>query len=340
MPEPENEIIQLSMKFRAALRKRDEAALGRLVKTYQSLYKRLQDKITILNDAIVVDAPTKAQLARMGRYKSLIKQIGEELSDYQVYIKTEIEQIGTAGIEAGLIDSRKMVQFLAEGYGLEAGFNNLPKDAIETLLGFLQEGGPLYTRLQELVPQTTAGIADALVEGVGLGFGPRKTARDIVRNKLGMALTDAMRMVRTVQLWSYREASRASYIANDHIVEGWIWHAQLDGTTCMSCVAMHGTTHKTYDTLNDHHNGRCAMVPIVPGMNKEFVVPQNGEEWFKKLPEAEQRKMMGKHFHEAYQGDAFDISDMTTSIEDTVYGNMRTTTPLWQLLGAEPPRIL
>ena len=82
------------------------------------------------------------------------------------------------------------------------------------------------------------------------------------------------------------------------------------------------------------------MVPIVPGMNKEFVVPQNGEEWFKKLPEAEQRKMMGKHFHEAYQGGAFDISDMTTSIEDAVYGDMRTTTPLWQLLGAEPPRIL
>jgi len=306
------------------------------VGTYQNLYKRLGDKIDKLVDVIALEEPTRGQLVRMSRYKQLMAQIQGELGQYEAVVRAELEQIGQAGIEAGIADSRKMVQFLADGYGIEAGFNNLPKDAIETLLGFLQEDGPLYGRLTELAPQTTNAVADALLEGVGLGYGPGKTARDIVRNQLGLALTDAMRMVRTVQLWSYRESSRASYIANDHIVQGWIWHANLDGTTCMSCVAMHGTEHPLSETLNDHHNGRCAMIPIVPGMDKDFVVPQSGEEWFEGLPEAEQSKMMGKYNYEAYQGGAFKIGDMTTTREDSVYGGMRTQTPLWQLLGTEP----
>ena len=337
MPEPENEIIQLSMKFRAALLKRDEAALSRLVATYQNLYKRLGDKIDKLVDAIALEEPTRGQLVRMSRYRQLMAQIRGELGQYEAVVRAELEQIGAAGIEAGIIDSRRMVQFLADGYGIEAGFNNLPTDAIETLLGFLQEDGPLYKRLGELAPQTTNRVADALLEGVGLGYGPGKTARDIVRQQLGMGLTDAMRMVRTTQLWSYREASRASYIANDHIVQGWIWHAQLDGTTCMSCIAQHGSEHPLTETLNDHHNGRCAMIPIVPGMDKDFVVPQTGEEWFESLPEAQQRKQMGAHFHQAYQGGAFGIGDMTKVTENDVFGKMRVQTPLWELLGAEPP---
>ena len=327
---PDNEIVRLSMQFRSALEKRDKAAIGRLVRSYQNIYKRLEGNIDRLMLKIGADAPTTGQVVRLQRYKQLMKQIESELSDYQVYVKTELEQIGSAGVDAGMVDARKMINLYADGLGIEAGFNALPKDAIETLLGFLGEDSPLYKRLNELAPQTALQVSDAIVEGVGLGQGPRTIAREIT-NKLGMALTDSMRMMRTVQLWSYRESSRASYIANNHIVDGWIWHAQLDGSTCMSCVAMHGTTHSLSETLNDHHNGRCAMIPIVPGLDREFVVPETGEEWFNKQPESIQRQMMGKGKHKAWTEGAFGISDLTTTREDDVYGLMRVVKPLKDL---------
>jgi hypothetical protein len=334
--QPQNEIIRLSNQFREALLKKDRAAINRLIAAYKSLYGRLKDKIDLLVSEIGTEAPTVGQLVRMTRYKSLLKQVAIELNDFQVITRSELEAIGRVGIETGLSDSRRMIRLYTDAFGIDADFNALPKDAIETLLGFLQEDGPLYKRLQELAPKTAQGISDVLVEGIGLGYGPGKTARAIT-NQLGMALTDSLRMVRTVQLWSYREASRASYIANAQIVDGWIWHAQLDGLTCMSCVAMHGTEHRLDEALNDHHNGRCAMIPVVPGLDRELVVPQTGEQWFENLSEAEQRKMMGKHFHEAYQSGAFNIGDMTMESDNDVFGNMRVQTPLWQLLGAESP---
>jgi len=101
------------MRFRSALIRQDEAALARLVETYQRLYGRLQDKIDKLVDVIALEEPTKAQLVKMVRYRQLMRQIQDELGGYQNYVKAELEQIGAAGVEAGLRDARQMVQFVA-----------------------------------------------------------------------------------------------------------------------------------------------------------------------------------------------------------------------------------
>lgn len=332
MPTP---VIEAAAAFGKQMERQDAAAMKRVISAYQSAYGRLQDKIDLLVQQIGADAPTRGQVIRMQRYQSLIAQVTDELKALGVLTRNEVDNGARIGIEMGAKHAREMLSYAATGTPrVAAVFNSLPTAAIQQLLGFLAPESALWAKLEQYAPVHAAMIADEIVSGVALGYNPVKIAKGITKS-FGMALTDSMRMMRTVQLWSYREANRATYIANQDVLDGWVWTANLDGLTCMSCVAQHGTVHPVTETLNDHHNGRCYMVPLVKGFNNP--VEQTGREWFEKQPEAVQRKMMGKQYHQAWRAGQFDLADLSKNKPDDIYGRMRGVTPLWELLGAEPP---
>jgi SPP1 gp7 family putative phage head morphogenesis protein len=332
---PDNEILRLVAQFHAALDKHDARAMKRLIDSYGRVYSRLQDKITLLTDAIEADNPTRGELVRMARYKDLIRQTEAELTDYQVILRNEIQGVSSDAIAFAGRDNARMLRAM----GITGGFNRLPTATIKTLLGFLDESSPLYERIGMLAKANTQAVADALIEGVALGQNPRVTARTVrtlFTENLGSALTDALRMTRTVQIYSYREASRANYVANSDIVDGWYWYTALDDRTCASCVALHGSGPYPLDEpLNDHYNGRCTMIPAVTGFGNP--IEQGGKDYFDSLNEGKQRDLLGKEKYEAYKGGAFEFKDLSTTRADAVYGDMRVETPLWELLGAEPP---
>jgi hypothetical protein len=121
-------------------------------------------------------------------------------------------------------------------------------------------------------------------------------------------------------------------VANGDVVSGWYWIAELDADVCMSCVAMHGTLHSNDETLDDHHNGRCAMIPAV--VEAPNPIEQGGQEWFDSLPEDQQRAMMGAGKHDAYSSGKFDFSALSSQGKDDVWGTTRTETPLKELVPA------
>jgi hypothetical protein len=198
------------------------------------------------------------------------------------------------------------------------------------LLGFLSPNGTLYERIGKLAETNAQNVAEKILEGVSLGYNPKKIA-GIIRDELGGGLTDALRMTRTVQLWSYREATRANYINNSDVIEGWIWYADLPGEPCMACIAEHGSFHTLDETLDDHYNGRCTMIPVVAGM--PGIVDQTGEDWFNELPESQQRGLMGDSKYEAWKENKFEFGQLATKHSDDVYGQMTTETALKDLLG-------
>jgi hypothetical protein len=148
-------------------------------------------------------------------------------------------------------------------------------------------------------------------------------------------------MARTVQLWSARRGALEVYKANADIVKGWIWSASLDATVCMACVAMNGTFHELDEILNDHHNGRCAMVPVTNtwadlgfASGQEVTAGiQSGQDWFDNLPASEQSKRMGPAMFAAYQDGAFEFSQLSATYSDDVYGQMRREASLNELIG-------
>jgi hypothetical protein len=324
-------VLEAVAQYRAALLRSDEQALRRLIDAYRRSYARLGQSVDLLLLEIGDATPSPGQIVRMQRYKSLMAQTAQELQGFTGLTRLEMDKAAELGIRLGERHARELISITATGTPeIAAAFNVLPRSTIEQLLGFLAPDSPLYARLQVLAPQTASLVSDAITSGVALGYNPRKIA-GIVRDAFGRGLTDALRFTRTVQLWSYRESSRASYVANSDVVEGWIWHAQLDDRVCMSCVAQHGKEYPLSETLNDHHNGRCAMIPKVKGFDR-VTEEGAGEAWFNEQSEATQRKMMGKGKHEAWQEGQFEFSRLSSERRDDVYGLMRTEASLKELV--------
>jgi hypothetical protein len=322
-----SDVLTLAAQYRAALSKQDAAALARLVNAYGAMARRMQGSMDALGlELAEAGTLTRGQVARLARYRDLLEQVADELARYTAFAGVEMDAAARAAIGLAQTHARGLAQSAA---GVSLNWNRLPTDAIESLLGFLDPRGPLYARLGGLGPFVADKVSAKILDSVALGLNPRQWA-GLLRDSLGIGLTDSLRMARTVQLYSYREATRANYIANDDVVTGWVWYAELDGDVCMSCVAEHGTLHPNSETLNDHHNGRCAMLPAVDGANP---VTQGGQAWFDGLDPAQQRAMMGAGRYEAYTAGKFDFAAQSTTRNDDVYGDMRVEATLKELIG-------
>lgn len=177
---------------------------------------------------------------------------------------------------------------------------------------------------------------DALVQGMLMGQNPREVAREL-RRALGVALSRALTIARTETLRAHREATRASYQANDDLVSGWTWHSAADERTCGSCWAMHGTEHTLEEKLDDHPNGRCAMVPIIRGVAFEV---RAGRDLFAELASNTQIKILGPAKWAAWKDgkvtlDEHPLTGIVGRRHDPVWGSMRYERSLREILGRE-----
>jgi DNA-directed RNA polymerase beta' subunit len=312
---PPEDIIALAKKLKAALLKKDAAAMARVASAYTSMYERIKPAIEALSLKVATEgAMTAGQIIRLQQYKRLLDAVEREAAAYNGFIKIELSTIARDAINQANKDNRLLVGKALSDYGIiNAEFRVLDPRVIERLVGFLQPEGALYKRLDEVFGnlakkvsgKIVEGIGDkvsgTLIKGIGVGQGPRETARQIkniigenaekitaeIRDILGGALTDALRNTRTVQLWSYREASRANYVANSDIIQGWVWVSARDETTCDLCWAEDGGIHPLDESLDGHYNCRCFMVPY---FGPEFASPleKTGAEAFAELSKENQ----------------------------------------------------
>ncbi len=123
-----------------------------------------------------------------------------------------------------------------------------------------------------------------------------------------------------------------TYVANGIVVHN-----------CLSCIAQHGSIHPITETLNDHHNGRCAPVPKtisyrdlgITGIPDPVAPFESGEDWFGKQPEATQRQAMGPAMFKAYKDNRFSFRDLSRPYQDEVYGELLREASLRDLLGEQ-----
>jgi hypothetical protein len=337
-------VIEAARVFRNQLLRAERTAATQLVNAYGLAYQRLQGDIAALTAAMTeLGAPTAGQVARMTLFRSLLASIEREVSRYAILAESEINAGALAAIERGLANSSRLVQLSLPGLDvarLEGIFVRLHPEAVLNMVGFLQESSPLYVNLSKLGPAVAETVKARLLEGIALGYNPRRTAA-LIRQTAGQGLTWSLNTARTAQLYAYREASRTNYVANSHVVRGWVWFAQLDNRVCLSCVNQHGGEHAADETLADHHSGRCAMVPQTVSYrelgfnvpNDETLRVQRGEAWFTGLSAQEQRERMGPAMWEAWRAGKFDFRDLSQPYTDSVYGEMLREASLKGLLG-------
>lgn len=316
-------ITEAALRQRNELASADEANFRLIEDAYSLMYERLQGDIDALTLAIEgMDEGDSVE--DLPQYKRLVRNAEKELNKFTTVLETLLGAAGIASLTLGLQHSAELVNLSTAG-----GFTGLQPAFMRTLLKYLEPGGKLYARLSELTGLAVENVVNAIIEGVAKGLNPRVIA-SAIQDAFGGGLTDSLRMMRTLQLYSYREAARANYIETNGIVTGWVWFAELDADVCLSCVAQHGTFHELEETLNDHHNGRCAPLPFIPEFGNP--VEQTGEDWFNTLSPAQQADMMGQGKFEAWQSGLFTFDKLSREVENDVYGKMRHETPLKDLV--------
>lgn len=347
MPNP---VADAAERFRNQALARERAAATRMVRAYARVYRALDGQVEALELATRGRDLTPNQIRRLSVMATLRAQIVEQVNRFGVYAEQEVLDAMTREIGAGLTDSQALVlahfdiDYLRQ-QGINGGlvqaeirnaWNRLPVEAIENIVGMTGEDSPLHDALvNRLGPELADHAVNELVNGIALGRNPRVTARRI----MGAGLTWAMTTARTAQLNAYREASHQSYRANRDVVSGWIWHAEMGPRTCISCLAKHGSRHSVDERLEDHHNGRCTQIPIVP-LARKMGLPEpqipDSEAWFNAQSEAVQKRIMGKGLLEGYKSGQWGFRELTTTYEDHVYGTMWRAPTLQAMKDAHP----
>jgi len=315
---------KLLAQHRKEIDARDADTLANLARAYDRVvYKPLQGDIDSLTKLIEA-AKGIPNIKDSTEFKRLMADATENLRAWQTYLDATATNAATSIIPIGMDHAEQLVR----AAGIESVFRKMEPAQVERLLRYLDEGSNFYQRIESIPPYFEKYISQSIINGVMAGKNP-KTIASLITNVFGMPLTDSLRMTRTVQIWSYREAGRASYLANDDVVRGWIWYAELDSETCASCWAMHGTEHSLDETLDDHYNGRCTAIPMTIGASNDI---KSGASQFVDLSEAKQREILGDAKFEAWKDGKFDFGQLSTQHSDEVYGTMRGVTSLQDLV--------
>ena len=351
-----SELETAALRFRRQVLTNERQAADTMVRAYGEAWQRVRADLTALQqqidaaraqglipDTFVPRQPggpviprtpgtfSPSWLYQQERYQTLQRQIEREMRALAEYADGVVMAGQQEAIQAGLAHSTELAT-VAGGPNVTAVFNRLPREAVQDLVGFASDGSPLRSLFDALGPQVSQGMRDALTTAVATGMGPRETAR-LIRRQFGMGLTRALRISRTETLRAYREAGRRNYEANADVIGGWQWLCACDRRSCASCWAMHGSIHTVKETLDDHPNGRCAMVPIVKGFKP--AIKRTGSELFAELPEGDQRQILGPAAHLAYQDGAVQLGDFVGRKNDPQWGTMRYAKSLSEILGSK-----
>lgn len=177
-----------------------------------------------------------------------------------------------------------------------------------------------------LADEATAAMKRELVRGVVVGDNPRTAADRMLRNLEGEfngGLTRALNLARTEIMTAHRSAAEVAQADRADVLEGWIWHAELNkdrGRTCCSCWAKHGTPHPLSEPGPlDHQSGRCSRLPKAKswaalgftGLDEPEDQIPTGQQVFAGLPADEQVAIMGRRRLELLQTGQVDWADLS-----------------------------
>ena len=327
MAEVEPEVVRAMRRFKAGLAARDEAMLRALARRYAQLERALEGQIAALAEeaarrAAAGEAISRWQVQQWGRYEKLLAQLQAEMGRYVDDAARVIATEQRAQILLALQQSSSLVGMLAPG---AAGlFDVLPVQALEYLIGLVSDGSPLRAYLLRVYPQAAEAMMDALVQGMGQGWGAAKIAREMRRNAT-VALRNAMNTARTETTRAYRAASLAQYQASG-LVEGYRRLAAKSTRTCPACLMLDGKWFPLSTPFEEHVCGRCTPVPALGPSTAAAASAQGagwttGREWFEGLDAGKQREILGPGLFQAWRDGKIGLEDVPVLHEDVVWGN-------------------
>lgn len=328
---PDAAVIVAMRQFKAALLRGERAQMREMATRWLAVERRLAGQMDALAQAmaqVAADGGTVGTglLFNDVRYRTLLMQLTDELERYTGYAERTIEarerQLARLGIEHA--------ESAITAQGIRAGFARLPIEAVQSLVGYSGNGAPLRNLLVASWPLSADGFTQELVNGVALGYNPRKTARMMARGATG-SLNRMMNIARTETLRVYKTANLESYKASG-VVTSYLRLATHDSRVCPMCLLLEGTEYPLDRMMASHPSCRCTLVPRVAGIRDPRWT--KGETWLREQPAATQRSILGKGRYEAWQDGAFDLQDVVSVVPNATWGDTLRAVPLRELTGA------
>lgn len=327
MPDPL--VIRIMRQFKADLLAGETAMQQEMARRWLRVEARLSsqmDALALAMDAAKRDGATVSAEMLMNdvRYRQLLVQLTAELETYTDYAEVQITAQQRRLGRLAVAHSSNAI----EVQGIAGGFYRLPTEAVEYMVGNVN-GQPLRGLLVSSWPEAADGLTQALVNGVALGYNPRKTAQEMAVGAT-RSLNRMMVISRTETLRVYREASRQNYIASG-VVSGYKRLCAHDSRVCPACLMDEGHLYSLDEQMPEHPQGRCTAVPVVEG------VPQprwlGGADWFEQQDVPTQKSILGMGRYYAWQNGDIDLRDLPRVVQNGVWGPSLQVVPLKELLG-------
>lgn len=283
-------------------------------------------------------------LMRQERYLSLQSQIGKALIGFGEEADRITRDITRAGAYQGLQGLAEETYRAAGGTGPvgeiggfgSATWARLDQRAFDAAVALLEQNrSPLKQLLEGVSTEALSNFRQQMYTGIAMGRNPLKIAQRFYANTKSMALGRAQTIARTEWHRATRVARSEAFTQSD-VVRSWIWRAAMDRSTCGVCYLMHGTEHPTTEPLQGHPNCRCVMIPKtkewhelgLPGVPNTKPPIEPGASQFRRLPEKDQRRLIGPTRLEMFKSGQMKLRDMTWSRPNAQWGPMRQFKPL------------
>jgi len=370
-------------EFQERLLRNERRAAAQMVRVYADSWKRIRKKLERLQTEYE-RAQSQGQDVGLGwlyqqqRLSSMQALVAKELAHFAKYAEGSVSAQQARVIAESLQFSRDMtILSLGAEYDGQGRFavKTLHKGAIEALIGATQQGSALDRLFRQIREDGAKAAEDALVQGIVLGYNPRKIA-PLIRDALGVQLNRALTISRTEVMRAQRIATAESYKANADVIKGWRWQAALTGNTCPVCLSLHGSEHPITETMSSHPACRCTSTAIVKSWEelgaeygvdfsgvekagpsfadvakKYGITPEqqrtyanrklSGEAYFRSLSAEEQRAILGPSKWLAWKDGKFGFDALSRKTYSALWGEGVRQASLVELLGeAEAKRYM
>ena len=279
-----SDVLQLALKFRAALLRREAAAQRAMLDAYKAVWEKLAEEVAKAGGQVAAAGgeATPAQLFVERRLQKLQDQLAVAINSLAAAASRRTQSEQSAVIRLAREHAAALLARAGRGAntarGVAVTFARLPESALTHLVGVAQDGSPvdqLFARIaREMSLESKQVVKRSLVQGVALGWHPNRITAHVRRQvddtgdnpqRDPKAVRRLNGVMRQQVLGAYREASRLSYEEHKDVLAGWRWTAARGPRTCVICWAMDGTIFPTDTPLQSHPNCRCVMVPVRHG---------------------------------------------------------------------------
>lgn len=271
-----------------------EGSVEKMIRSYQK-------KITKAKKAGL--EPSLAWVYQEVRLENLLHELRLQLEDFSKDALEFTEKGKKNAYELGAVHALRLgeASVIGDFAGLNAG-------AMQTGQFLLASQSPLKKLFDEIAPNATTAARKIFADSLALGWNPRKTGRVLKKKITELSKHRAEMIARTEMIRAYRVANQQVYKRNSDVLRGWRWTAAKTPATCSLCLALDGEIYPVEDVIKSHPSCRCSMVPL-PNTDFGGPEPSSGEEYFAKLPEKDQVKILGKKKTELYRKGEISLKD-------------------------------